>query len=179
LLFGKGRAYGMELMMKKESGRFNGWVAYTLSRTELNIDGINEGKWYPARQDATHDLSIVGMYNLSDAWALSATWIYQTGNAVTFPSGKYEVDGEIRCLYADRNAHRMPDYHRFDLSATWKFRKKKQYESNLNFSIYNVYGRKNACTIDFEEDPHDPSKTRAVMTYLFTILPSVTYNFSW
>ena len=177
LLFGKGRAYGLELMLKKEYGRLNGWVSYTLSRTELNIDGINKGKWYPARQDATHDFSVVGLYNLSDSWSLSATWVYQTGNAVTFPSGKYEMDGEIRFLYTDRNAHRMPDYHRMDIGATWKFSKKKNYDSSLNFSIYNLYGRKNAFTIDFEEDPQDPSKTRAVMTYLFTIMPSVTYNF--
>lgn len=177
LLFGKGRAYGLELMLKKEYGRFNGWVSYTLSGTELNIDGINKGKWYPARQDATHDLSVVGLYNLSDSWSLSATWVYQTGNAVTFPSGKYEMDGEIRFLYTDRNAHRMPDYHRMDIGATWKFSKKRNYDSSLNFSIYNLYGRKNAFTIDFEEDPQDPSKTRAVMTYLFTIMPSVTYNF--
>ncbi|MEA4936117.1 MAG: TonB-dependent receptor [Paludibacter sp.] len=177
LLFGKGRAYGLELMMKKETGRLNGWIAYTLSRTELNIDGINGGKWYPARQDATHDISVVGLYNLSDVWSFSAMWVYQTGNAVTFPSGKYEVDGEIRFLYKDRNAHRMPDYHRMDLGATYKFKKRKNYESSLNFSIYNVYGRKNAFTIDFEEDPHDASKTRAVMTYLFTVMPSVTYNF--
>jgi len=177
LLSGDGRAYGLELMMKKEHGRLNGWIAYTLSRTELNIPGINNGKWYPARQDATHDLSIVGIYNLSDAWSLSGTWIYQTGNAVTFPSGKYEIDGEIRFLYDDRNAHRMPAYHRMDVGATWKFKKRRNYDSSLNFSIYNVYGRKNAFTIDFEKDPNDPSKTRTVMTYLFSIIPSVTYNF--
>lgn len=177
LLAGKGRAFGLELMLKKEYGRFNGWASYTLSRTELNIDGINKGKWYPARQDATHDLSVVGLYNLSDSWSLSATWVYQTGNAVTFPSGKYEMDGEIRFLYTDRNADRMPDYHRMDVGATWKFKKKKNYDSSLNFSIYNLYGKKNAFTIDFEEDPRDPTKTRAVMTYLFTVMPSVTYNF--
>lgn len=179
LLFGKGRAYGLELMAKKEKGRLSGWIAYTLSRTELNIDGINGGKWYPARQDATHDLSIVCLYNLSDAWLLSGTWVYQTGNAVTFPSGKYEVDGEIRFLYKDRNAHRMPDYHRMDIGATYKFKKKKNYDSSLNFSIYNVYGRKNAFTINFEKDPNDALKTRAVMTYLFSVMPSVTYNFKF
>ncbi|MDO9634785.1 MAG: TonB-dependent receptor [Paludibacter sp.] len=179
LLFGKGRAYGFEMMMRKKYGDLNGWVSYTLSRTELSIPGINAGNWYPARQDATHDLSIVAIYNLSKSFSLSGVWVYQTGNAVTFPSGKYELDGEIKFYYTNRNSHRMPDYHRLDLGTTWNFKQRKNYRSSLNFSIYNVYARKNAFSIDFEQDPNNPDQTRSVMTYLFTIMPSMTYNFKF
>jgi hypothetical protein len=179
LLFGDGRAYGLELMLKKKYGKLNGWIGYTLSRTELSIPGINEGNWYPARYDVTNDLSVVGIYDLTKSLVLSATWVYQTGNAVTFPSGKYEIDGVIKYYTSERNGYRMPDYHRLDLGLTWNFRTKGKYESSLNFSVYNAYARKNAFTIDFEPDPIDPDKTRAIMTYLFTAIPSVTYNFKF
>jgi hypothetical protein len=179
LLIGIGRAYGLELMMKKKYGLLNGWIGYTLSRTELNIPGINDGKWYPARQDATHDVSVVGMYNPSERWNLSATWVYRTGNAVTFPSGKYEIDGQVKLYYTERNGYRMPPYHRMDLGVTYNFQKRTKLESSLNFSVYNAYARKNAFSIDFEKDPDDSSKTQAVLTYLFTIMPSITYNFKF
>lgn len=179
ILYGNGRAYGLELMLSKVYGSFTGWIGYTLSRTELNIPGINYSEWYPARYDATHDLSIVGIYTLSDRWSFSGSWVYRTGNAVTFPSGKYEVDGEVLFYYTERNGYRMPDYHRMDLGATYTFKKKRKFESSLNFSIYNAYGQKNAFSIDFEQDPDDPSKTQAVKTYLFTYMPSVTYNFKF
>lgn len=179
LLVGRGRAYGLELMLKKKYGVFNGWIGYTLSRTELSVPGINRGNWYPARQDATHDISVVGIYDASKRWSLSGTWVYRTGNAITFPSGKYEVDGQVQLYYTERNGYRMPAYHRLDLGATYYFRNKGNYESSLNFSVYNAYGRKNAFSIDFEQDPDNPEKSRAVMTYLFTIMPSLTYNFKF
>lgn len=179
LLFGNGRAYGLELMLKKKYGVLNGWIGYTLSRTELNIPGINEGNWYPARQDATHDVSVVGIYDISERWNISATWVYRTGNAITFPSGKYEVDGQVQLYYTERNGYRMPDYHRLDLGATYNFRKRGAFESSLNFSVYNAYARKNAFSIDFEQNPDDETKTQAVLTYLFTYMPSVTYNFKF
>ena len=177
LLFGSGRAFGLELMLKKKQGRFNGWVSYTLSRTERQLEGINSGNWYPARQDATHDLSVVGIFDVNKKWSLSATWVYNTGNAVTFPSGKYEINGNVEFYYTERNGYRMPAYHRLDIGATRYFKKSEKFESSLNFSIYNAYGRKNAFSIDFEEDPNDSTKTIAVMTYLFTFMPSITYNF--
>jgi len=179
LLFGKGRSYGLEFMLKKKYGRFSGWVSYTLSRTEKQIDGINKGDWYAARQDATHNVSVVGIFDLSDKWSLSASWVYNTGNAVTFPSGKYEINGDVQFYYTERNGYRMPNYHRLDIGATRTFKKSDKFESSLNFSMYNAYGRKNAYTIDFEEDPNDPTRTQAVMTYLFTFMPSITYNFKF
>jgi hypothetical protein len=179
LLFGDGRAYGLELMLRKKTGKLTGWISYTLSRTEKLIDGINENNWYPAKQDATHDISIVGIYDLNDKWSLSATWVYNTGNAVTFPSGKYEIDGNVQFYYTERNGYRMPSYHRLDLGATWNIKKTNKFESSLNFSLYNAYGRKNAFSIDFEEDQNDPTRTVAVKTYLFTYIPSITYNFKF
>ncbi len=179
LLFGKGRAYGLEVMLKKKYGRFNGWLSYCLSRTEKQVDGVNDDNWYPARQDATHDVSIVGMYKLNNKWSLSATWVYYTGNAITFPSGKYEVNGEVQFYYTERNGYRMPDYHRLDLGATCQLKKTSRFESSLSFSIYNAYGRKNAYSIMFEVDPDDESRTIAEKIYLFTFVPSISYNFKF
>ncbi|MDH4473132.1 MAG: TonB-dependent receptor [Fluviicola sp.] len=179
LLVGKGRAYGLELLLKKKTGKFTGWVGYTLSRTEKQIEGINDGNWYAARQDATHDISLVGIFDITKKWSISATWVFNTGNAVTFPSGKYELNGNVEFYYTERNGYRMPTYHRLDLGATRYLKKSEKFESSLSFSIYNAYGRKNAYTIDFEEDPNDATKTKAVMTYLFTFVPSITYNFKF
>lgn len=179
LLFGHGRAYGVELMLKRKHGKFTGWFSYTLSNTERQIEGINDGNWYPVRQDATHDVSIVGIYDLDEKWSLSGTWVYNTGNAVTFPSGKYEINNNVEFYYTERNGYRMPDYHRLDFGVTRYFRGSDNFESSLNFSIYNAYGQKNAYTIDFEEDSNDPSRTVAVKTYLFTFMPSITYSFKF
>lgn len=177
LLFGKGRAYGLELFLKKKTGRFTGWVSYTLSRSERQITGINDSSWYPVRQDRTHDISLVGMFELTEKWSLAATWVYNTGNAVTFPSGKYYVDGNVQFLYSERNGYRMPAYHRLDFGATWQRKKTEKFESSWNFSIYNVYARENAYAIIFRESETDPNKTEAVRIALFRIVPSVTWNF--
>ncbi|GGA99447.1 TonB-dependent receptor [Puia dinghuensis] len=179
LLFGKGRAYGLELFGKKKTGRLTGWVSYTLSRTELQIDGINQNKWYPNKQDRTHDISIVGIYQANRKWTLSATWVYYTGNAVTFPSGKYTVDGQTAFYYTERNGYRMPAYHRMDVAATLQGKKKKRYESSWTFSIYNLYGRENAYSIVFQTDPNDPTRTQALQYALFRFVPAVTYNFKF
>jgi len=177
LVFGDGRAYGLELFVKKKYGQFTGWVSYTLSRSERRIDGINDGSWYPVRQDRTHDISIVAMYDLSKRWNIAATWVYNTGNAITFPSGKYYVDGQVQFLYTERNGYRMPAYHRLDIGATWQHKKTEKFESSWNFSIYNVYARENAYAIIFRESETDPNKTEAVRIALFKIIPSVAYNF--
>jgi TonB dependent receptor/CarboxypepD_reg-like domain/TonB-dependent Receptor Plug Domain len=179
LLYGKGRAYGLELLLKKKTGTFTGWVSYTLSRTERQIDGISDGNWYVAKQDRTHDLSVVGMYQLTPRWSLAGNFVFYTGNAVTFPSGKYNVTGNTTYYYTDRNGYRMPTYHRLDFSATYEKQSKKRYQSSWNFSLYNVYGRQNAYSIAFEDNPDDPTRTRAVQTSLFRWVPSVTYNFKF
>jgi len=179
LVFGQGRAYGLELFFKKKVGRFTGWVSYTVSRTELKINSVNNGNWYPARQDRTHDLSLVGIYQAGKKWTLSATWVYYTGNAVSFPSGKYQVAGLTAFYYTERNGYRMPAYHRMDVAATLQGKKTKKFESSWTFSIYNLYGRENAYSIVFQNDPDDPTKTQALQYALFRFIPSVTYNFKF
>jgi hypothetical protein len=174
LLFGEGRAFGIELFIKKKYGRLNGWFGYTLSRVEMKFDAVNQGNYYPARQDRTHDVSIVGMYQLTNKWALSATWIYYTGNAVTFPSGKYRIAGQVINYYTEHNGYRMPAYHRLDLGATWQGE-----NSSWTFSLYNAYGRDNAYAIVFQEDPSDPTRTQAIQTSFFKFVPSITYNFKF
>jgi TonB dependent receptor/CarboxypepD_reg-like domain/TonB-dependent Receptor Plug Domain len=179
LLFGKGRAYGVELMFKKKAGNLTGWVGYTLSKTERQIDGINFNKWYNAKQDRTHDLSIVGTYQLNTKWSLSGLFVYSTGNAVTFPTGKYSLNGITVYEYGNRNANRMPANHRLDISATYEPTKKRRFQGTWNFGLYNVYGRENAYTIAFKDNPDDASRTQAVQTSLFRWVPSVTYNFKF
>ena len=179
LLYGKGRAYGIEFLLKKKYGRFNGWAGYTLSRTEKQIDGINNNKYYPSKQDRTHEISLVGIYNASKRWTLSTAFVYYTGNAVTFPSGKYEINGQVINYYTERNGYRMPPYHRLDVGATYLRKKSIKFESSWTFSIYNVYARENAYTITFRKSPTDPNITEALQTSLFRIVPSITYNFKF
>jgi len=179
ILFGLGRAYGLEFFIKKKQGRFTGWVSYTLSRTERKFNEINNGNYFPAKQDRTHDISLVGMFDLSKKWTLSATWVYYTGNAVTYPTGKYEIDGKTIFYYGDRNANRMPAYHRLDLGATWVRKKSAKFESSWNFSLYNAYGYENAYIITFRDSKSNPKQTEAVQTTLFKMIPSVTYNFKF
>ena len=177
-VYGTGTAYGFELQIQKKKGKLTGWISYTLSKTLRNFDDIDNGKTFSARQDRTHDVSIVLMYRLNKALAFSSSWIYYTGDAATFPSGKYEINGTTVPYYTERNGYRMPDYHRLDIGLTWYMKEKKRFTHNINFSIYNAYNRENAYTITFEEDPDNSSKTVAIQTTLFKIIPSITWNFN-
>jgi hypothetical protein len=176
LLNGHGRAYGIELLLKKKSGKLTGWVAYTLSRSEQQIEGINGGDWYAARQDRTHDISVVGIYKLNAKWTLGATFVYYTGNATSFPSGKYNVAGNTVFYYTERNGYRMPAYHRLDLSATKTLRARGRFTSELALGLYNAYGHQNPFTITFQDNPDNTNVTEAVQTSLFRWIPSITYN---
>lgn len=179
LLEGKGRAYGIELLVKKKTGRLTGWIGYTLSKSEKKIPGINNDRWYNAYQDRTHDISIVGVYSLNKKWTLSAAWIYYTGNALTYPSGKYQIDGKEIPYYSERNGYRAPDYHRLDLGATCLLKKTDKYTSELAFSLYNAYGRENAYMINFRTNDDDPTKSTAYQYSLFRFVPSISWNFKW
>jgi hypothetical protein len=179
LLYGIGRAYGLEFNLKKRQGKFTGWISYTISKTERKVEGINNFDWYNAKQDRTHDISVVGVYDINEKLSVSALFVFYTGNAVTFPSGKYEVNGQTQFSFTERNASRMPDYHRLDLGLTWYRKNTAKFESSWNFSIYNTYARENAFSINFRENADDPSKTEAVQTALFKIIPAVTYNFKF
>ena len=177
LLYGRGWSYGAELLIRKRYGTFSGWIGYTLSRTDEQSAQINDGQPFPATQDRTHDISVVLIYDYSSTWTFSATWVYNTGNAVTFPNGDYRDYFDQRTIpyYTNRNGYRMPPYHRLDISATWALGP----HSNLNFSIYNVYDRMNAYSITFRPDPNNTNQNQAVQTTIFPIIPSVTYNFTF
>lgn len=179
LLFGEGRAYGFEVLFKKKEGRLTGWIGYTISKTERKIDGINGGLWYNAKQDRTHDLSVVGVYEFNPRWTFSGTFIYSTGNAVTFPTGKYMLNDMLTYQYGNRNADRMPATHRLDLSATYEKPAKGRFQSSWSFGLYNVYGHQNPFSITFRENADNPQQIDAVQTSLFRWVPSVTYNFKF
>lgn len=179
LLFGKGRAYGLELFLKKKYGRFNGWIGYTLSRSERKIDGINNNEWYVANQHRASDISVVGVYDLTKKWSLSATWIYTSGAPVTLPSGKYEVDGNTIYYYEGRNTYRAPAYHRLDLGAVCVLKNTKKYYSELSFGLYNAYSRKNAYMFGFRQNEEDRTKSESYMIYLFGAIPSISWNFKF
>ena len=179
LALGKGWSYGAEFYFKKQIGKYTGWISYTWSKTErqFEFNEINNGEPSPARHDRTHDLSVIVMYKLNDRLSFGATWVYYTGDAVTFPTGRYIVDGRIVSLYTDRNAYRMPEYHRMDFSVTYYNKPRKRWKSDWNLSIYNVYARKNAYQINFEQVEEGSSEFQAVRLALFSIIPSISYNF--
>jgi hypothetical protein len=179
LVFGKGWGYGMEFLIRKKYGKLTGWLSYTLSKTKRQYKDINEGDVFLAKQDRPHNVAIVGMYEINQHLNFSATWIFCSGNVVTFPSGRYYVDGNVVPYYTERNGYRMPDYHRLDLGLTWIRKKTEHFESNWDFSIYNVYGRENAYAINFQPDPNDPLKMQAVQLSLFRFVPAISYNFKF
>ena len=179
LIYGKGRAYGVELFFKKKYGKFNGWIGYTLSRTERAFDLINDGNWFTARQDRPHDISIVGIYKAGKRWVFASTFVYSSGNAVTFPIAKYNLDGQTIFYYGERNGSRTADFHRLDFSATLEGKASKKYKSSWNFGVYNLYNRKNPFSIDFRDNPDNKAQTQAVQTSLFGVIPSITWNFKF
>jgi hypothetical protein len=175
---GDGRSYGLEFYLKKKYGKLTGWVSYTLARTEIRIPEISS-HWYPAPYDKTHDLALVLSYDFTKRLSLSGSWIYYTGNAVTFPSGKYEFDGYLASYYTERNGYRMPNYHRLDLNLHLAGKEYKRFRSSWDFSVYNAYNRYNAYLIGFRESESQAGTTEAVKLSLFGIVPSITWNFEF
>ncbi len=188
---GDAESYGLELLLKKETGKLTGWVSYTLSKTTREIPEINDGKPYAAPYDKTHDFAFVASYDIGKRVNIAGNWIYTTASPITVPTGRFEYNGMIAPVYSDRNTVRLFDYHRLDLSVTIysksadKKRPKrngkprKNFKSNWNFSVYNVYVRKNPYSITFKQVDGEGYETEAEMLYLFKALPSVTYNFSF
>lgn len=177
---GKGKSYGMELMIRKNKGKLTGFVNYTLSRSERTIPEINNGETYLVPFDKTHVINVVASYDISKKWSVSANWVFATGNPVTYPVGRFEVGGDFFPIYSKRNEFRRPNYHRLDLSVNYVPNpdSKKRWKGEWNFSLYNAYGRKNPWIINFKQDgPGKPPY--AEMTYLFSIVPSITYNFKF
>lgn len=181
LRVGDARAYGAEFLVRKNQGKLTGWISYTLAKSERQIETINDGEWYNATWDKTHDAALVLSYELNKRVSFSANWIYATGRAITLPTGKYEYQGTTVPVYSDRNAERMPDYHRADIGFTLQNKEKvnRKLFWDLNVSIYNVYNRHNAYSINFVDDPDNSDRQIAEQTYIFPILPSVTWNFKF
>ncbi len=181
LRFGNSRSYGAEFQIQKNEGKLTGWISYTYSRAERTIQGINNNETYLAPYDRPSTIYIVGNYELNDRISFGANFIYATGQPITYPIARMEVGNVILPVYSKRNEYRMPDYHRLDVSLTWKpkAKKKRAWTGEWNFSVYNVYGHKNAWAINFVDDQDTAYKTKAEMTYLFTFVPSITYNFKF
>jgi outer membrane cobalamin receptor len=179
LRIGKADSYGLELLVRKDHGKLTGWISYTLSRTRREVEWINNGEPYAAPYDKPHDFALVLNYEISKRLWVSANWVYSSGLPVTFPTGRFEYMGNIAPVYSDRNAYRMPDYHRLDASVSLRSKEKegRRWRSEWNLSVYNAYARKNAWAINFVQDEENPSVTHAEMTYLFSIIPALTYNF--
>ena len=187
LLNGEARAYGLEVMLKKNTGTLTGWLSYTLSKAEQRTPGrnaqepgINNGEWYRANYDKTHNLSLTAAYQLTKKWSFGGLFTYQTGRAATYPIGKYQYQGITIANYGVRNASSLPAYHHLDLSATCtpKPDSKKRWKGEWVFSIYNVYGRNNAASIMFEQN-RETGQSEAKRISIFGIIPGVTYNFKF
>ena len=179
LTYGKGIAYGAEFFLKKTKGDLTGWISYSLSRSLRQFAGINNGNFYPAKQDRIHDIAIVAIYKLSKKLTLSGNWVFYTGDAATFPSGKYVLDGIQVPYYTERNGYRFPNYHRLDIGLTLIAKQTPKFESSWNFSLYNAYNHLNAFSITFQQNKDNPALTEALETSLFGIIPSATYNFKF
>jgi len=188
LLSGEGYSYGLELMVRKNSGDFTGWISYTLSRTrqrtlsEFEEENVNNGDWYASNWDKPHDLSVVGNYKINEKWSVGGNFSLQTGRPITYPDGKIVQNGITIPIYSTRNSNRLPAYHRLDLSATYNLEQKegRRWKSSLTFGVYNAYARRNAFSIFFRESEDNPGTTEAVrLSILGSAIPFITYNFEF
>ena len=189
--FGDGESYGVEVLLKKNKGKTTGWIGYTLSKTTRYFDEVNNGVAFPAKYDRRHDLSITATHKLSKSWVLSGVFVYASGNSITLPTERYVVGGDIYTQFTSRNGFRVDPYHRMDIGATYTpSKKKKKFKSSWNFSIYNVYSRKNPYFIYFALEGLDDNgenqniqngnvEPKAYQVSIFPILPSITWNFNF
>ena len=180
LRVGKGRSYGAEFLVRKNVGKFTGWVSYTYSRTFRTIKGISNGHEYRSPYDRPHNIVIVGSYDVTPRITLAANWIYNTGQPVTFPYGQYTINGNTYAVYNGyRNQSRYPEYHRLDLSFTCKLGKldNRRWQHELNVSVYNAYARHNTWAITFDQGENGSIATKNM--YLFSAVPSISYNFKY
>lgn len=191
MIFGKGKAYGIELFFQKKTGKLNGWIGYTLSRSERTFPDMNKGEPFPYRYDRTHDISVVANYQLSSKWSASTVFVYGTGNALTMPTGRfvYNLGYDLRDRepiftninqYDAINDYRMPAYHRLDIafSYTPKPQSKKRYKSSWVFGLYNVYNRENPYFIYLDAD-EETSTIKGKKVFLFPVIPGITWNFKF
>ena len=184
ILNGEARAYGFELLLRKNRDRFEGWLAYTLSKSEQKTPGrnasetgINSGSWYNTPYDKTHDVSLYVNYELNEKWSFNSNFVFQTGQPTNYPIGQFEFQNLAVPYYGLRNKQRLPAYHRIDFSATLTPRKNKgrKLKAEWVFSIYNLYNRRNAASIGFSRNG-DTGVNEAVRTSIFGLVPAATYN---
>ena len=177
----------MEVLFRKNEGKLQGWLSYTLSESKQRTPGrtpdepgINNGKWYYTPYDKTHDISVTASYTLTPKWNFGGNFIFQTGRPASYPDGQYEYEGITIPSYGERNNSRLPSYNRLDISATYtpKPKKTKGWQSEWVFSIYNVYNRKNAASVSFRENTEE-MRNEAVKLSIYGIIPSITYNFKF
>lgn len=187
ILNGNAKAYGLEVLFKKNEGRLNGWIAYTLSKSmqqtkgrTQNELGINNGNWYNTPHDRTHDISITGSYKYSEKWKLNANFLFQTGRPTTYPNSQYIYNGVSVPNFGSRNLDRLPSYHRLDMSTTYtpKPEKKEGWQSYWVFGMYNAYNRRNAASIRFGNN-ETTGLNEATRLSIFGIVPSISYNFKF
>ena len=187
ILNGQLRSYGLELLLRKNEGKLNGWISYTLSRSEQQTPGrtpletgINNGQWYNSVFDKLHNLAVTSSYTLNDKWSFGANFALQSGQPVTFPTGQYEYLGIVVPSYGLRNKNRLPAYHHLDIAATLtpKSNSNRQWKGEWVFSIYNLYNRRNAASINFRQNA-DTGANEAVRTSIFGVVPAVSYNFKF
>lgn len=187
ILNGQARAYGLEFLLRKNKGDFQGWIAYTLSKSEQQTKGrtpseigINNGRWYNTPYDKTHDVSITTSYRFNEKWSFNANFLFQTGLPVTYPNGQYNYNGISIPIYEDRNSSRIPKYNRMDVSAKYipKLNAERKWKTEWVFSIYNIYNRNNASSISFREN-RTTGVNESFKQSLFGIIPSISYNFKF
>src|SRR5690606_31780224 len=197
LTFGRGWSYGTELFIRKNKGKFTGWVGYTWAKTERKFTELNEGKVFPAKYDRRHDLTIVGNYDLTKRWSFGAAFVFATGNTMTLPNAWYMHNQTLLFQYGDRNSTRMAPYHRMDLSVTWHMKDtkekkdpatgelitvQKKIKSNWVFSIYNLYSRANPFFVYVDGEgsfTEGDFQVKVKQVSLFPIIPSLTWNFEF
>ena len=176
---GVGKSYGAELMVRKNTGKFTGWLSYTYSRSFRRVQTVNNDEWYQAPFDRPHNLNIVASYDITRRINLSANWTFSSGSPTTFPEGRYAAEGASIPIYGKRNTYRLDDYHRLDVAANVELKKHGRYSHELNVSLYNAYARHNTWFIQFTEEPAGSGAMYADKLYLFSVVPSVTYNFKF
>ena len=176
-LSGDGYSYGNEYMLEKKTGDLTGWIAYTFSKTQYQIDGINENRYFSPRWDIRHNLSITGNYQINTRWSVSSTFKFTSGGFVTIPEGMFKYNGASFNFYSERNGYQVEPYHRLDISFTYKSRKNenRKWKSEWVFGVYNIYGRENIYTL-FARQESNLISTQFTKMYLFGIVPSITYN---
>lgn len=178
LRFGKGKSYGIEFLLKRNTGVLSGWVSYTWSRSFRTISGVNNDMRYRSPSDRPHNINIVLFYDISSRLQASLNWIYATGKPITLPEGRYWFFNEFIPVYTERNSYRMTDYHRMDASLTIRLGKpERRWKHSINISVYNLYGRKNPWAINYRMTTSGEQYLE--MTYLFSVVPSITWNFSF